>query len=328
MQHNSVGRSDLTISAIGLGTSPFGREIDEETSRRLLDYALGKGIAFIDTAEEYGGGQAREYRRKVLEIDDVRETSGEMSSSERIIGSWLRDRGCRDDVTICTKVGTGSTPENINAALAASAERLGVDCVDIYMLHSPDPDVPIDESLHALDELVRSRRVGVIGCSNFSSEQLSQALAVSTAKGYTRFDVIQPIFSLAHPEAETDLFPLCRQEQIAVTAYSPLGAGFLTGKYIGADREHLPEGTRFHVIPGHCDVYFSERNFRVVERLRSKAESLDTSMALLAMAWAMSQPDISCTLVGARKMEHIDNALAAFDAGIDPALRQEMSDWA
>ena len=327
MQQNPIGKSDLTISAIGLGTAPFGREIDEETSRRLLDYAVEKGITFIDTAESYGGGQARVYRRKFLDVDDVREVSSEMSSSERIIGSWLHDRGCRNDVTICTKVSDDNTPENIDAALAASAERLGVDCVDIYMLHTPDPDVPIDESLQALDESVRGGRVRIVGCSNFSGAQLREALAVAAARSCTRFEVIQPLYNLARPEAETELFPLCRQERIAVTAYSPLGAGFLTGKYIDADRDHLPEGTRFHVIPGHCDEYFSARNFRVVERLRSKAEALGSSMAFLAMVWTMSQPDITCTLVGARKTEHIDNALAALDAGRDPTLREEMSGW-
>jgi aryl-alcohol dehydrogenase-like predicted oxidoreductase len=326
LEQRPLGRTGQKISAIGLGCVTFGREIDEETSLRVLDYALEKGVTFLDTAEAYGGGQSRAYRRNTLGVDDTREVTGEMSSSERIIGRWIRERRCRDAVTICTKVSTGGRPENIARALTASLERLGVDSVDVYKMHSPDPKTPIDETLGALDAEVRKGRVRAIGGSNYSEAQLSEALAASGKHGYARFEIIQPVYNLAAPEAERDLFPLCRRESIAVTPYSPLAAGFLAGKYT-PDRNAMPKGTRFDIVPAHADIYFSDKNFRIVEKLRAKAAELGVPMVRLAMAWAMSHPDVTAALVGARRNDQIDNALTALRDGLDPALRAEMSSW-
>ena len=326
MEQRPLGRSDLIVSAIGLGCVTFGREIDEDISYRVLDYAVEKGITWFDTAEGYGGGNARTYRRQRLGIDDVREVSGEMGSSECILGRWMQSRGCRNQVTICTKVSTGNSPENIDRALAASLDRLDTDYVDIYKLHKPDPEVPIDESLAALTEQVKVGRIHVIGCSNFSGAQLREALDTSATSGYVRFEVTQPPYSLAAPEAQEDLFPICRQEQIAVTTYSPLAAGFLSGKYT-SDRSKFPKGSRFHIKPGHADLYFSERNFRVVELLREKSREVGLPMVRLAMAWAMTHPDVTSVLVGARNLDHIGNALAAFEMKLDLTLRAEMSSW-
>src|SRR5262245_11761672 len=127
LEQRPLGRTGRVIPVVGLGCVTFGREIDEEASFRILDYAVEKGITFLDTAEAYGGGQARAYRRSTLGVDDVREVSGEMSSSERILGRWLRARGCRNAVTICTKVSTGGNPDNVRRALGGSLERLGLD---------------------------------------------------------------------------------------------------------------------------------------------------------------------------------------------------------
>ena len=324
MEQRPLGRTGRTVSAVGLGCVTFGREIDEDTSCRILDYAVEAGIALLDTAEGYGGGNAREYRRQRLRVDDTREVSGEMNSSERILGRWLQSRGCRDRVVICTKVGTGNSPENIHRALAASLDRLNTGFVDIYMLHKSDPEIPIDETLGALTEEVEAGRVRAVGCSNFSGVQLREALGASAAGA--RFEAVQPPYSLAAPEAEDDLFPICRQEQIAVTSYSPLAAGFLSGKYT-PDRSGFPGGSRFDIIPGHADIYFSERNFRIVERLREKSEELGLPMVRLAMAWAMAHPDVTSVLVGARTTAHIDNALAASEMRLDSDLRAEMSSW-
>ena len=326
LEQKPLGRSGRTISAIGLGCVTFGREIDEEQSYRVLDYAVERGITFFDTAEGYGGGQARLSRQRSLGVDDEREITGEMSSSERIIGSWLRLRGCRDEITLCTKVSTGGSSDNIPKALAASLDRLGTDRVEVYKMHSPDLNTPIAETLSALTAEAEAGRVGVIGCSNYSAGQLREALAASDAAGYRRFEVIQPPYSLAAPEADEELFPLCRDEGITVTAYSPLAAGFLTGKYT-PDRSKAPSGSRFHVAPNHADIYFSDRNFSAVERLRAKAAELGIPMVRLAMAWVMGHPAVTSTLVGVRTTEHIDNALAAYDMGLDPDLRDEMSAW-
>ena len=155
---------------------------------------------------------------------------------------------------------------------------------------------------------------------------MRQALDASAAGGYARFEIAQPHYNLAAPGVQEDLFPLCREQEIAVTPFSPLGAGFLAGKYT-PDRDQFPKGSRFDVIPAHADDYFSERNFRVVEKLRQKAEEVGLPMVRLAMAWAMTHVDVTSVLVGARRTEHIDNALEAMHMGLEEGVRAEMSAW-
>lgn len=332
-----LGRSGKQISAIGLGCVTFGREIDEDQSYRILDYAVENGITFLDTAEAYGGGQAREGRNLSYGIKDVRETTGEMSSSERIIGRWMRARNNRDEVTICTKVTIGGgSPENINRALKGSLERLQTDRIDVYKMHSWMDDAPIGETLAGLAMGVEAGQVGVIGSSNYSATQIQTSIDASKAGGFPRMEITQPPYNVARPptwhghtsreELEDEILPLCSLEGIAVTPYSPLGAGFLAGKYVN-DKSRLPDRTRFHVSPGHADVYFTERNFRIVENLRSKSAELGIPMVKLAMAFAMTHPDVTAVLIGAREPRHINNALEAYAMGLDPTLREEMSDW-
>ena len=326
MEHRKLGRTDTSLSFIGLGCVTFGREIDEDASAAILDYAVERGIDWLDTAEAYGGGNARTYRRDVLKVDDVRETSDIMGSSEIIIGKWMKSRGCRDDVVICSKVSSGNSPENVARALQVSLERLQVDCVDIYELHSPDETVPIAESLAVLDEAVTAGTIKTVGCSNFNAAQLQEALDASARHGYARFEVVQPPYNLADPGAQDELFPLCRREEVAITSYSPLAAGFLAGKYT-PDRNAFPKGSRFDVIPGHADIYFNDRNFRNVERLRALADTRGLPMVRMAMAWAMGHPDITSVIVGARHTGHLDNAFDALDLTADTELRDELSRW-
>ena len=326
MEQVPLGRTARTVSRIALGTTTFGREIDEDETRRILDYAVEHGLTLLDTAEAYGGGNARLYRRDVMGVQDVRETTREVSSSERMIGTWIRERGMDDAVTVLTKVSSGNSPENIERALNASLERLQIDSVPIYMVHNYDDQVPLDETMDALNRAVSDGRAQVLGCSNFTGAQLRDALAISAAKGYARIEIVENIYNLARPEEERDSMLVCTGEEITFLAYSPLGAGFLAGKYT-ADRDALPDRTRFHVIPGHCDVYFSERNFRVVERLRAKAIELGESMVYLAAAWVVASRSVGSTLVGARTTAHLDNALRAYEEGIPAELRAEMAAW-
>ncbi len=326
MEHRKLGRTGMSLSFIGLGCVTFGREIDEDTSTAILDYAVEKGLNWLDTAEAYGGGNAQSYRRDVLKVDDVRETTGIMGSSEIIIGKWMKTRGCRDDVLICSKVSSGNKPDNIARALQDSLDRLQVDSVDMYELHSPDESVPIGESLAALDEQVSAGRIRNVGCSNFSASQLQEALDVSARHGYARFEVIQPPYNLADPGVQDELFPLCLREEVGITSYSPLAAGFLAGKYT-PDRNAFPKGSRFDVIPGHADIYFNDRNFRNVERLRVLADSMGLPMVRLAMAWVMGHPDITSVIVGARNTGHLDNAIDTLALRMDTGLRDEMSSW-
>ena len=321
-----VGRTGKTIGRIGLGATTFGREIDEDRVREVLDYAFERGVTFIDTAEAYGGGNARQGRREGLGIDDVREVSDEMSSSERIIGTWMKDRGVSEQVALCTKVSSGSSPENIETQCRASLERLQTDSVLIYMVHGWDDAVPLDETMDALNRCITGGQAQVLGCSNFDAKQLSHSLSISNRNGYARVEIVENIYNLAAPEAETDTFPVCAEHDVTFLAFSPLGAGFLTGKYT-PDRNQLPERTRFHVSPAHCDVYFSDRNFRVVDQLRARAAQLGESMVYLAGAWVFSQPAVGSTLFGARSTAHVDNALRVLREPLEPSLRAEMASW-
>ena len=328
MEKQRIGRSDLTISPVGMGCVTFGREIDEEMSLRLLDYAAEHGITFFDTSEAYGGGNAKAARKERYDVEDTREVSAEMYSSEKILGHWLK-RGNRSDCVVCTKVASGNSPDNIRRQVEASLERLGVDRIDVYKLHNLDPVVPIDETLDALNEQVDAGKIGAIGYSNCKPHHLGEALALSRSRGYARFEIIQVPYSLADRSVEAELLPLAAREEISIASYSPLAAGFVTGKYSPTDeRQSFPKGSGFDVSPAHADIYFSDHNFRVIDHLRRKSEELDLPMVRLAMAWAMTNPQITAVLIGARKIDHIDNALVAFDVGMDPQLRDEMSAWA
>ena len=304
MDQKMVGKTGIPISAIGLGSSPFGREIDEDASLRVLDYAFEQGFTFFDTAEtptRVGG--------------------------EWLLGRWMCSRGIRDQCKISTKVSQGGArAENIARAIVGSLERLQSDQVEFYKIHNPDTTVPAAETVEAMSALVDAGQVKVVGCSNYSPTQLQEALAAADSGGLARFEIVQPPYSLALPEGQEGLFPLCVTEGVSITPHSPLGSGFLAGKYV-PDRTKIPRGTRFDVAPGHIDVYFSDRNFRVAERLRQKSAELGLPMVRLAMAWAMTNPHVTAVIIGARTPEQVDNALEAYEMGLDPELRTEMSAW-
>jgi aryl-alcohol dehydrogenase-like predicted oxidoreductase len=329
METRVIGKSGPAISAIGLGCVTFGREVDQDTSFRLLDYAVEKGVNLLDTAESYGGGQSRAMRAKSFDIRDDREVSAEISSSEKIIGRWLKARGERDRVVICTKVrtrGAGGSAESITESLRASLERMGIDSVDIFMMHNPDEQVPIDETLDELRACVDRGLVRTLGASNYSAAQTAEALAVSSARDWPRFDVVQPPYSLIVRGVEDELLPLCIAKQIAVMAFSPLCQGFLSGKYT-RDSAAIPSGSRFDILPTHGPRYFTDRNFRILDRLRARADAMGVPLVRLAVAWGMTHAAVTTTLIGARTPAHIDNGLEAVDMALGADLRAEMSAW-
>jgi 1-deoxyxylulose-5-phosphate synthase len=321
-----IGRTGIKVSRIGLGCTTFGREIDDEMSFAIMDHAFELGIRLFDTAEAYGGGQSREYRRQVYGVDDQREIGGEMHSSEKIIGRWLRSRGVRDDVVLLTKKLRNFERTAVRESVAASLERLQTDRIDIYMYHQYDASTPPEEAVAAMDEVLRSGCARIAGCSNYNALQLRQALDISRKNGLQRFEAIENNYNLAVPGIADEMLPLCRQEEIGVVSYSPLGAGFLTGKYT-PDRTNLPAGSRFHVVPGHTDIYFSERNFRVLANLHEFAARVHVPAHRLAMAWVFQNPDVTNVLVGARKKEHLDNAVAALAMELPPTWLEEMNSW-
>ena len=280
-----VGRTPLRIGRIGLGSGTFGREIDEETSRAVLDHAFQHGVTCIDSAEGYGG-----------------RGSGAFVPSERILGTWMAECGVQDQVVVMTKVGSGNSPRNIERVIGQSLERLQLDRVAVYMVHHWDDEVPLDETLHALHEVVASGRgAGDRGAAISPARSSSRRWRSAGATAGRGSRSSRTSTTWRGREEERNSMPVCDRHQVTFLAFSSLGAGFLTGKYAN-DRGKLPDGTRFDVAPGHCDVYFSERNFRVVERLRAKAAELGESMAYLAGAWTVSNPSVGSTLF--RRAQH------------------------
>lgn len=295
MEQRSLGRSGLRVSAIGIGGATFGREIDGQTTFGVLDRALERGITLIDTAEAYGAGR-----------------------SEELIGRWLAERGVRHQITLATKVSGTLTAERVRSSCEASLRRLGVEHVDLFQLHRWDPETPLEETLGAMDELVRAGKTRAIGCSNYAAWQLTKALWRQDVGGLVRFESTQPVYNLADRRVEQELLPLCADQGLGVITYSPLGAGFLTGKYRRGGG--VPEGTRFDIVPAHQEIYFTPARFRVMEGLRELAAGAGLPMAHTALAWVLGRPGVTSVLIGARDPAHVDQGLAAAE-GLPPDLR-------
>src|SRR5258706_4772602 len=263
MDYRILGHSDLRVSAIGLGGATFGREIDEPAAFAVLDRALECGITLFDTAEAYSSGR-----------------------SEEILGRWIASRGVRDQIVLATKVALPLDRARVIASAEASLRRLQVETIDLFQLHSWDPKTPLEETLDALDMLIHAGTIRYAGCSNFAAWQAIKALWRQDIHGWARLESVQPVYNLALREAERELLPLCADQQLGVITYSPLGAGFLTGKYHQGGP--LPAGTRFEIVPGHQDIYFNDASFGAMERLRARAAELGVPMAQLGLAWVLS----------------------------------------
>ena len=300
MEYRPLGQTGLDVSSIGLGCVTFGREIDKATSFDVLDHALERGINLLDTAEAYAAGE-----------------------SERVVGEWLADRGVRDQVVLATKVSGTLTRERVITSAEESLQRLGVDVIDLFQLHVFDDSTPVDETLAALDTLVEQGKVKHIGCSNWGAWQMAHALVRSASEGGPRMESVQPPYNLVQREIEADLLPLCRDQQVGVLSYSPLGAGFLTGKYrVGQD---IPSGTRFDVMPGHQPIYFHETGWAALGRLDAAAAQTGRSLVDLALSWVIAQDGVTSVLIGCRKLSRIDQAFEAEATGLSPELTAQLS---
>ncbi|MEX1021457.1 MAG: aldo/keto reductase [Litorilinea sp.] len=300
MEYRTFGWTPDQVSSIGLGCVTFGREIDEATSFTVMDRAREHGINLFDTAEAYAAG-----------------------ASENVVGRWLAARGNREDIFLCTKVNGTLTRERVLGSAAESLTRLQTQAVDLFQVHRWDAETPLAETLGALNTLVEEGKTRYIGCSNYSAEQLATALAIQEENGWAKFVSVQPNYNLVERGIEADLLPLCAEKSLATMTYSPLGAGFLTGKY-RQDAE-LPKGTRFDILPGHQAVYFKDAGWRVVEGLRTISESEDIPMPLLALAWVIGQPNVTTVLIGARNNDQIDQAFTAEAMGLSQELRARLS---
>lgn len=300
MDYRPLGQTDLHVSSIGLGCVTFGREIAAVDAFAVMDRAVERGINLFDTAEAYTAG-----------------------ASEEIVGQWLSDCGNRDHIVLATKVAGAQNREHILASAEDSLRRLQTDCIDLFMVHNWDDETSIEETVAALNTLVQQGKTRWVGCSNYDADQLAQALEQAAKLGAARMEATEPNYNLVVRDIEEALLPLCANRQIGTITYSPLGAGFLTGKYRRG--EEVPTGTRFDVIPGHQDIYFKDEFFDIVENLRVKAEEIGRSMVDLALAWAIGQPGVTSVLIGARSTDQIDQAFTAASVGLPEDLRAALS---
>ncbi|MBS9395904.1 MAG: aldo/keto reductase [Dolichospermum sp. LBC05a] len=313
-----LGQTGLTVSRLVLGTMTFGLQTDEETSIKILDTAAEAGINFLDTADVYplGGGLP---------------TAGR---TEEIIGRWLK--GKREHFIIATKavgkVGSapwdqGSSRKHILDAIDASLRRLGTDYVDLYQLHSDDASTPLDETLEALDTVVRAGKVRYIGVSNFLAYRLARALGRADVRHLTRFVSIQPRYNLLFREIERELLPLAQEEGLAVIPYNPLAGGLLTGKHNLT--EGPTTGTRFTLgaaAERYQERYWHDREFNTVEELRTVADLAGLSLTTLALAWVLANPIITAPIIGASRPEQLFDSLKALEVTLDDNLKQKLDD--
>jgi aryl-alcohol dehydrogenase-like predicted oxidoreductase len=306
MEHRRLGASGLKVSEFCLGCMTFGRETDESEARRIVARFIDAGGNFFDTANVYAAG-----------------------ASEEITGRAIREH--RKDLVLATKVRFnakifmgkpvgpnewGLSRKHIMEEIEASLRRLQTDYIDLYQVHSWDFETPIDETLRALDDLVHQGKVRYIGTSNFTAWQMMKALWTSDRNRLARFDCLQPQYSLICREIEREILPLCRLEGVGVIPWSPLGGGFLTGKYRAGQKP--PADARL----SRTDMWNrlrDDRNYAVLEAVEHVARERGRTIAQIALAWVNQQPGVSSVIIGARTLAQAEENLAAIGLKLEKA---------
>lgn len=306
MKYKTIGRTGLQVSPLCLGTMTFGNEADEATSAEIFRKCRDRGINFIDTADVYVKGK-----------------------SEEIVGRLLQD--CRDEWIVCSKFQgrTGPGPNDrgcsrrhIRLAIDATLKRLQTDRIEFYFIHNIDPLTHLEETLGALDDLVREGKILYPAISNAAAWQIMKGLGISDRKNLARFECVQPMYNLVKRQAEVEILPMAQAEEVGVISYSPIAAGLLTGKYLKADEK--PTG-RIAQNQYYAARYGDEEYLATARDFVDLCQARDWNPATVAIAWAGSHPGITAPIVGARRAEQIDGALAALDFPISAELRQEIS---
>jgi aryl-alcohol dehydrogenase-like predicted oxidoreductase len=299
MNKRQIG--SLAVTEVGLGCNNFGRRLDYESSARVVSAALDAGINFFDMADVYGG-----------------------TKSEEFLGRALGAR--RGDVVVATKFGMkidekrhGARPDYVLRAANDSLRRLSTDHIDLYQLHTPDPEVPIADTLGALDQLVKAGKAREIGCSNFTVDELREA-AAATKPGSARFVSVQNEFSLFHRDPERDVLPECERTGMAFLPYFPLASGLLSGKY----RRGQPPPPNSRVGSGWHDELFTERNLDIVERLIEYSESRGHTILELAVSWLLAHKPVASVIAGATKPEQVHANAAAGNWRLTPVELEEI----
>ncbi len=316
MERAYLGGTGIRVSRVilgcgnfgGIGSAPefFGQGETREQAFAIMDAAWEAGIMTFDTADAYGGGR-----------------------SEAWIGDWLRTKSSdvRDEIVLSTKTFNpmdagedhGLAPARVKRQLESSLRRLGVERVEMYLTHAPDPDVPIAETLGALDELVREGKAGAVGASNVDGSQLREALAAAPG---ARYEWVQNSYSLLDRDAEREVLPLCAAEGLGFTPFSPLAGGWLTGKYRRGAA--LPEGSRMTMRPEPYEHLRADATFDALEGLDRLAAERGSSGVALALAWLLADPRLTAVVVGPRRPEHLDPALEALANPLTESERDEI----
>ena len=320
MDHVRLGGTGLKVSRLCLGTMTFGFQCDDETSFAIMDAAYDAGVTFFDTADVYPLGGPVEL----------------VGRTEELVGEWMqRGERQREDVVLATKCygrsgphswDQGNSRKNVMRAIDASLRRLRTDYVDLYQIHFFDRATPIDETLGAMDDLVRTGKVRYIGCSNTMAYQLARAIGRSELHGIARFESVQPRYNLLFRENERELFPLCVEEQIAVIPYNPLAGGLLTGKH----RAGAPtEGTRFTLGRAqemYRERYWQDQMFATIDELRAVAEQAGVPLTTLAVQWVLSNSAITSPIVGASRPDQLAASAAAAETPIAADVKQRLDE--
>ena len=288
----------------GIGSAPafYGMGESEAQAAALLDHAWAAGVNLFDTADAYGGGRSEQY-----------------------VGSWLAGKGSavRDQLVLTSKVfnpvGPGPNQRGLSRVhvlrqIEASLRRLGTDRIELYLIHEPDPETPIEETLRALDDARRAGKILYVGASNIEAWRLAVARGVSDLHELARFEAVQSSFSLLDRSAEREMFPLCADQRIGFTAFSPLAGGWLTGKYRA--RADYPDGSRMTLRPEPYRHLESERIYRGLDQLDAAARDRGVAMDALALAWVLHQPRVDAAILGPRTPAHLASALTALDVAL------------
>lgn len=320
MEYRRLGRTGLKVSSICMGTMQFGWSTDEPTAHAVMSRAVELGINFFDTADVYTRW--------------IEGSSGGIS--ETYIGNWLASGAVqRDEVVIATKVrgkmGEGPNDKGLSRyhimnAVEASLRRLRTDYIDLYQTHSPDHETPLDETLRAMDDLVRSGKVRYVGCSNYPAWLLAKSLWISDIHKLARYDSLQPHYSYVYrAEFERELQPLCLDQGVGVIPYSPLGAGFLTGKY--RRDGSLPESKRAGTVQQR---YMNERGFAAVDKLEEVGRASGVTIAQTAIAWVLANPAVTSAIIGATSIAQLEDTIKGADVTLsaeDKAALDAVTAW-
>jgi aryl-alcohol dehydrogenase-like predicted oxidoreductase len=308
MQLRRLGNSGLKVSEVGIGCNNFGMRIDEPQTKAVVDAALEHGVTLFDTADVYGG-----------------------TKSEEFLGRALGSK--RQQVIIATKFGmgqdemaSGGSRRYVMAAAEASLRRLGTDYIDLYQIHRPDDQTPIDETLMALDDLVRQGKVRYIGCSNFAGWQIADADWTARQGRLNRFVSAQNVYSLLERRIEAEVLPACERFGLGMLPYFPLASGLLTGKY--RRNEQPPEGTRLAAAGPRAARALSDRNFDVVEQLTAFSAERGRTLLELAFGWLLTRPVISSVIAGATSIEQVKANVEAASWRLTPDEFQAVNEIA